>query len=73
MHEEIQTTSLQATKRKEVTEKKKLWKKGSKNFHKYVIGDMLMLKVNKKDNRLENKLSLNYIGTCEIIEENPNK
>ena len=71
-HEEIQTTPLQAMKGKVIMEKKKLWWKGSKNFHKYAKGDMVMVKVNKKDHRLENKLSPKYVVTYEIIEENPN-
>ena len=72
-HEEIQSTPLEAMEGKiKPIEKKRLWKKGSQNFHKYAIGDLVMVKVNKKDHRLENKLSPNYVGTYRIIEENRN-
>ena len=71
-HEEIQTTPIQAMKGQVIMEKKKLWQKGFKNFYKYGIGDSVMVKVIKKDHRLKNKLSLNYVGTYEITEENPN-
>ena len=71
-HQKIQTTFLQAMKGKVIIEKKKLWRKESKNIHKYGKGDMVMVKVNKKDHRLENKLLTNYVETYEIIKENPN-